>query len=243
MDFPRFYFLVLRKTLYLPSLSSLTNDPWEGLPPLRHFDPDLVVLQQEVAPDDVDRVISERLIRQADLHDSREKFEAYVRTMVQIYRAQREKIFVSCWHMNEAESEALWKIYGGQGCGIAVRSSYESLGAAISSTQPVYGGQVQYLDETKQALGADNLFYNCIWKRRSFEHEREFRVVVATDEPAKGIPISVDLDRLVEEVVVHPQAEEWFVAIVTDLVKTVGINARVHRSRLLGDPNYGLADL
>jgi hypothetical protein len=44
-----------------------------------------------------------------------------------LFKLLREYVFVSCWHMNEYESTAMWSVYGGSNGAVAVQSTYSLL--------------------------------------------------------------------------------------------------------------------
>jgi hypothetical protein len=244
MDFPRFFYLMSRRRLFFSSLATLTNDPWEGLPPRSNFDPQREVQVGTVEVDSAGilhpkQARDVQTMTQSQFHGGLDRFSANVSSVVKGLRDLKKTIFVSCWHMNDTESEALWRIYGGPGYGICIRTTYERLGAAITADRPIYAGTVTYLDETRESLGDGNLFHNCLWKRKSFEHEREFRVVIQ-DSNAKstGMSLVVDISQLVDRIIVHPEAEDWFLDIVKEFVTTCQCTASVERSSLLTPPAY-----
>ena len=39
--------------------------------------------------------------------------------------------YVSCWHANEAESEAMWRLYCATDAGVALQTTYERLDASL----------------------------------------------------------------------------------------------------------------
>jgi hypothetical protein len=55
--------------------------------------------------------------------------------------------FISCWHMSEHESEAMWKLYLRGFEGVAVRSTYARLSSSLAESKPLmYIGVVDYVD-------------------------------------------------------------------------------------------------
>jgi hypothetical protein len=243
MDFPRFFYLMTRRQLFFSSLATLTNDPWEGLPPRSFFDPERKIRVGTATTEggllDLAKARDLRVMTQSQFVGGPERFSAWVSSAAKGYQELKKTIFVNCWHMNDTESEALWRIYGGIGYGICVRTTYGRLGAALTAERPIYAGKVAYLDETREMLGDNNIFYNCLWKRKSFEHEREFRIVVEDWAPTStGLSVAVDIAQFVEEIIVHPEAADWFLDIVKDFVASCGCGATVERSSLLTAPAY-----
>ncbi len=180
-------------------------------------------------------------VEQASLFGPPENFDEYARQFVSAAEEQRKTIYVNCWHLSNAESDALWRIYGGMGYGICIRTDFSLLSAAIKPHEgKVYGGMIKYLDEDAEIPGYSNHFYHCMWKRLSFRHEQEFRLVVAGHVlcEEKGIDVPIDVNGLVQEIIVDPRSEDWFVEITRDLALRMGCSSTVHRSRLLKSPQY-----
>jgi hypothetical protein len=112
------------------------------------------------------------------------------------FRALREHFFVNCWHMNEHESAAMWKLYGESSYTIAVQSRYDLLRKCLPCALDEFGNPkdghidvaaVKYIDYAKEAIPEGYMFSAFIHKRKSFEHERELRAFFQTmPEPAAG---------------------------------------------------------
>ena len=131
-------------------------------------------------------------------------------------RALREWLCVNCWHMNEQESAAMWKVYTQTAESVAIVSSYRRLRDAIDASgaplPQIFIGQVSYVDYATVEIPVENMLWPYMHKRRSFAHERELRAIYATwpgdleidpdkpRSPPAGHRFSVDLDRLVESV-------------------------------------------
>jgi hypothetical protein len=135
----------------------------------------------------------------------------------------RKQTYVNCWHINEHESAAMWSQYATTDQGIVIRSTVERLFKA-ASREHSWGyftmGQVKYLDYADQhrLLGIHTMY-----KRKSFEHERELRLLLITaayqpgTEP-EGIPIAFDLEMVIEEIRVSPASPLWFRDVVQGTV-------------------------
>jgi hypothetical protein len=84
----------------------------------------------------------------------------------------RESVLVSCWHINEHESAAMWKLYLQSNKGISIKSSVRRLIDSIQCAEEVYVGAVQYRDYEVAGFPSMNVFHPFISKRKSFGHER-----------------------------------------------------------------------
>jgi hypothetical protein len=103
------------------------------------------------------------------------------------------------------------------------------------------GQNVRYLDyetditagETSEGLIAHTPGFFC--KRKSFEHEREYRLVISLEETEAentGLFIPVLLEQLIEKVVVSPNAPQWVAEVVGKEVAVHGLDVAVVQSDL-----------
>lgn len=100
--------------------------------------------------------------------------------------------YVNCWHINEHQSEAMWKLYGGiRSEGVAVKSSVGGIKRAIAKdSTPVWIGRIDY-NKDPQKLNDEVLhsFYpQVLYKRKIFEHEKELRLCVSSPLNANPPP-------------------------------------------------------
>jgi hypothetical protein len=151
---------------------------------------------------------------------------------------QRTRSFVSCWHSNTGESEALWRLYcPPQTMGVAIKTTAELLTAALTEETGFKIGHVQYVDFRKAFAGIHDRIF---WKRQSLSHEAEVRAVIerhrARDQ--MGITVSVDLEHLLLAIVPSPFAPSWFAALVESTMRRFGIEANVTKSELLSTPFF-----
>lgn len=149
-------------------------------------------------------------------------------------RMLKDRTYVSCWHMNESESEAMWRLYCGAEEGVAIRTTYEKLRISLSG-QEMYIGLVSYKDYEKEGYPLIQIdpewppedvdYYPFMHKRKAFEHEREVRVIKKVDatvngESAEGVRLAWnDLENLIERIYVNPYAGAGYF----DAVKVVVI--------------------
>src|SRR5262245_49208780 len=166
MNFTKLISLLERGALYF-SRTDLLGDPWEG---------------------SLTRLEAQR----------RAKLEAG-RKVAMLHSLIRPKIIaevtnsiVSCWHMNEYESMAMWRLYLTGSEGVVVKSTYRRLISSFPQCDGRHKGRnddntekellidvgvVHYVDYESLDFVA---FPKMLRKRKSFEHEREIWAV-ATD--------------------------------------------------------------
>ena len=168
-----------------------------------------------------------------------------------VLREMPKHVVVNCLHMNEHESAALWKLYANGNEAVAIRSTYSRLIQSFAPDTPaVYVGVVKYIDYSSggEIMPEGNLFFPFLHKRKSFEHERELRAIVAqwppgfrfgqTEAPQQGLQISVNLETLMAEVRVAPAASDWLADAVRSVMDTFGERCPVVQSQLDELPDW-----
>lgn len=145
-----------------------------------------------------------------------------------------EGVFVSSWHCNEHESMAMWKIYGAESSGIALRSTYNRLSRSFrDAPEPIHVGVVRYADFDENTHRQDEDWLPFLHKRKAFEYEQELRAVTRSgDEDVPGVYVGVDLDELVETVVLAPGTPDWALEVVRDLTERYALPAPVEPSEV-----------
>lgn len=139
-------------------------------------------------------------------------------------RRWRKMNYITCWHQSDIESEAMWQLYTRDTQqGIAIQTTFERLYQALPVTPYANFGMVNYVDYKEYNNGTShNTFqpFEALWyKRKSFKHEKEFRVVIEDDSGDWNKNVRIDLNRLIENVYISPQAEKWFADLVFDIVR------------------------
>jgi hypothetical protein len=148
----------------------------------------------------------------------------------------RRRTFINCWHENERESEAMWRLYTTHlPNALAVRTSYGRLCQYLGRNPGISIGRVEYLDFESQYADSNNAFWR---KRRSFEHEREVRAMtIDYGVDRKGLHLPCDLSVLLESVVLSPSAAPWFAHLVADVSSKYGVSVPIAQSKL-NDPVF-----
>ena len=222
MSFTKFTSLLTKKALFFARADKL-GDPFEGsLSPLNaELYP---VIHSNIPPEHQD-------------------------THRKLFRNLPRFTLINCWHENETESDAMWKLYAGNGEGIAIKTTYRSLNESLTGKGLTYLGRVNYVDYNTTHIKDNDPVAPFIHKRTSFEHEREVRAIIRKPYRADnqiivdgpdicdvGIYCGVDVDTLIMEVFVPPYVEDWFAELVQAIAKTYGLQAPVKRSSLSALP-------
>jgi hypothetical protein len=71
--------------------------------------------------------------------------------------------YVSCWHINEHESAAMWELYTRGGEGIAIRCTIGDIRRALrDSDSEIYPAKINYIDYRSDAIPGGNIFCTCL---------------------------------------------------------------------------------
>ena len=230
MDFTKLVSLIDSGSLFFTRADHL-GDPFEG------SWPKINVLARQQPPDSLPS-------------GSREGFVKVMAKLGEINREWPKHLAINCWHMNEHESAAMWKLYLKSDEGIAVQSTYSKLRASITDAEQVFLGVVKYIDYETQGIDPGNILASFVHKRKSFEHEREIRAVITkwptgdkgmdfTQETiGDGLNIKVDLEALIERIYVAPSTPTWFSDLVRALIQRYGYSFDVQHSKLNEQPVF-----
>lgn len=223
LDFTKFVSLLDRSALFFPRADQL-GDPFEG---------SFSNVNVDVRPN----------IYKENLED--------IQKLALIHQQLPRFTLVSCWHGNDFESAAMWRLYGREHDGIAIRTNFKSLSESLLGPEDVFIGKVRYVDFSQTFIPEGNSMGPFLFKRMSFEHEREVRALmqdiplidgvanVAQPVRATGRYHETDLSKLIHEIVTSPFAQEWFEELVKSVANRYGLQAPVKRSSLAEQPVWG----
>ena len=163
---------------------------------------------------------------------------------IEILNGFRKVINISSWHINECESAAMW-----QSTFKRLKDSFK-----VNKVDEIYIGFVKYIDYEKDSIPDGNIFNPFLYKRKSFEHEKELRAIImkfALVEQTKGKHIlyidpewignyvKSDLSVLIENIVVSPTAPDWFAELIRSIMNKFGLtDIEIRQSDLTKDPLY-----
>ena len=210
-----------------------------------------------------DLLLSEELFfcRSDNFEDSYEGFlnlKDICKTQKETYNNARKFYFINCWHQNDFQSDAMWKIYLKSNNGVAIKSSVSNLKKALKNTpEDIHIAKVYYRDFDNLSfldlmLEDQNRFQDApggtvnqfTYKRLPFEHEKELRLIYIDlpipyryDEnsdrkllPYKKVKINI-LD-LIDEIIISPYADSWFNSLVENLLHKLNLDIKVIKSNL-----------
>ena len=235
IDLSKFIDLLNRKELFFTRLDNF-EDPFEGASTEKDYlDREQYIKSHLYAENSEDKhalflTYNDELIRYYTLNSMDDVTESF--------NAKRKLYFANCWHLNEFESEAMWKLYLQSREGIAIQTSVSRLEKALEDIPAKYMSEVKYIDyQNDRFEGEDNEAAVYFFKRNHFEHEKEYRIIIprvfskdigaphkVVDEDEQnrhfGIHIPVaDLSTLIEDVYISPTAPGWFADVVTAVME------------------------
>ena len=237
MDFTKFVSILENSALFFPRADKL-GDPFEGSVPKNN--------------------ISSRPIWHPDLTEKDTIMYGFV--IQQIPRFT----LINCWHRSNHESEGMWKLYASVDGGIAIRTNLINLIESFKTNEHIHVGQVKYVDYERDSIPEDNSLFPYLYKRKSFEHEREVRAIIQKlplgiretelkdgirnmstekinqwlDFCENGIHYDIDINHLIQEVVIAHFAPEWLLDLVTQVAKRYGLKSPINRSYLADSPTW-----
>lgn len=159
---------------------------------------------------------------------------------------------LNCWYSSDYESDAMWRIYSGSGEGIAIKTDAGSLVSSLRGDDDIFVGKVVYEDYETAFIPDINFTHAFLRKRKNFEHKREVRALFQRlpkvaeldagphEGPIEvcdvGMYVDVDTAELIKEVVVAPEAQDWFFELVEGVASRYGLDAPVRKSELAEEP-------
>jgi hypothetical protein len=232
MSFPKYVSLLDKSALFFARVDQL-EDKFEAKYPRHIFDP----LDEAALTSEQRKIVAENK-----------------QTLLWYNDRLRRTSVVNCWHINDYESDAMWKAYLKGQEGVAIQSTYQRLVNSFSNytENEVYIGLVSYIDHEKDLIPWQNALEPLVHKNKCFEHDKELRVVLLKDLnkemqknnrqaptetdilefPSDGIYAKIDVDAMVEQVIISPKAEQWFDELVPSITEKYGLHKVITKSFL-----------
>jgi len=216
MDLAKFISLLSREELYFACPSEF-GDPYEGLYPKSHMQAFSSLAQNHIDQAIVTR--DELIIRRPgiDALGLNKTIETMGARLIEAHAEVRFKFGITCWHSNQTESEAMWKLYSTLGQGIAIESTSRRLEDSLADKSSLQIDRVRYVDFENDPIEKGHENYGLFLKRKSFEHERELRATILLKEQGKGEFAKCNLDILIKKVHVSPFAPAYFKDVIDSL--------------------------
>ncbi|WP_316675024.1 DUF2971 domain-containing protein [uncultured Tolumonas sp.] len=215
MTLDKFINLLETQTLFFTPLESYAKtDPFEGFQPKACLEQFIKTRNDSTQ---LPRVVASQLSADSEFGSIIQEAD---RKFKEMYLDMIKGTKVNCWHMNNHESEAMWKLYSENNKGICISTKISSLLNSIditNLTKDIHIGKVKYLDFFSEKLTPEDYVINNdplspLLKRKSYEHENEIRLYIAHDvgEPIKPESINVNIATLIENIYISPYSDSLF---------------------------------
>ncbi len=149
--------------------------------------------------------------------------------------------YINCWHKNDHENMVMWEIYSQAAEAVAIKTSVGDLVSSIDSSpyrkkiMEFLLGEVDYTP-SEQIKGKLTYTAPFFIKRPHFAYESEVRIFLSSYsslfpslETPLGYSIPINLEEGIHEVFVHPDAQDWFLKSVKDLINAFGVTLPVKK--------------
>jgi len=219
LDFPKFISMLSQSKLYFAKIKSiLSADPLEGSPSRLFYELPFVRFED----------LTDELKETLDIKDANRFYDFTSSLGIMNVGIERDKelTFVNCWHMNDGESAAMWRLYALEKQGLAVQSTIARLKQSFKGYKDhIFVGKVKYVDFETDFVPVRNALIPFLHKRKSFDHEKEVRAVIwsapANEDVSNisGIEVPADIETLIEKVYVSPYAPAWHTLVVKNIVE------------------------
>lgn len=167
-----------------------------------------------------------------------------------IYESEQKSTFISCWHINKHESDAMWKAFSPGTQGIAIQSRMFNFEQSISGYEEnnIVIGKVNYIDYEEDKVPEGFLLVPFLYKRKCYEHENELRAIIQINprlndknpngQEIKGLLVNVNLNTLIDKIFISSTAPDWFDKVVTSVVKKFDLKKNIFNSSINDEPIY-----
>ena len=253
MDLWKFHAMLKSRSLYFSRADKL-GDKFEGSLPKKNIERENDNLQRGNAED------GGELIDPGDIEDLPRKLriDASLRN-----QCHRKFVFVNCWCKGEDESAAMWDLYIQTKQGVAITSTIGKLIDNFNHTESkkepdnteqkaedIYIGEVKYINFTEEEIPTSFLsqIHRFVYKMASFDYENEVRILFGPEHSYDvpqgessylGMEVQVlDINKLIDEVYIHPEAPKDYEEIVQCLIDKYGIQKQVQRTDLSKEPLF-----
>jgi hypothetical protein len=167
----------------------------------------------------------------------------------------RKMFAVNCWYLGEFETKEMWKDYGEDGKGVALRSTVERLSTAFPKMgskirEGTVIDKVKYVDfdscvmDEKEATNIDRVAF---LRPEERTHEQEVRILTLNIQfnpdhtsidpkqlEREGLYMKCKLPTLIEAIIVGPNASSHFFNSIEQSINRLELNIPVVKSELPG---------
>lgn len=236
MSLSKLLYMLQSQRLWFSRVDKLVDaDPFEGSVPRNSIN--LEVLNR-LSLRNRYLLNSEKLVSQVP--------EKKIEAVLDLWRTERARTYVSCWHASRSDSDAMWRSYGADKDGsVCVQTTT----ARVVQHLPywVFCGRINYVDYASKSPDLIDALSPFYYKRTCFAHESEVRLAVNPtfrpmdmdwNQEAAGIGVPFDPEKLFLKICVSPTSQSWFLETVEAAVKHLGIGIPIEVAPMSALPNF-----
>lgn len=151
---------------------------------------------------------------------------------------ERTRVFINCWIKSNFEISTMWSAYASQGTGVAIKTTVDRLINSYQGDKHISILDVEYIDHKSQIVQPSGAPINALrffsTKRLFYEVEHELRLIYESLKPAEldSFQIPIDINTLVEELRVGPNASSDLLEMIKTVVPAKGGIFQVTESEL-----------
>lgn len=258
MSLDKFINLLDDNGIYFAPLNAYHNsDPFEGYPPAVALKAMYSLSEKTFLQASDNLLMAEKIPKpwSPTVVEAVKKLQEMVSSRKARFRELIDSLFkgtlVSCWYYSDHQSEAMWKLYGDQGKGIAIRTTVGKLRNALeqavgnSRQKTIFIGKVKYVDYSDTSITPPDCTVDGhiipLLKRISYAHENEVRAFLSPDIDASNLEhfeikpfmASCDVAGMIDGVFVSPYTNTSYIKAVQAVAKSFGLVCPVEKSNLL----------
>ncbi len=179
--------------------------------------------------------------------------------MARIHRKLKKFTLINCWHINDNESDAMWRLYLKTNEGVAIQTTVGKLCNALDKSTFIFRvSKVRYINydtdiwyhKMDYPVSGYNFYVPLIHKRIEFSHENEFRILFdienedqyedywANQPDPMGKKFEVDINKIIDKVILPSTADEKVEEKVKQIMNRNNFNCDLCYSKLKDEPYY-----
>lgn len=244
MDLEKFKSLLDRKALFFCRADKF-SDPFEGSIPRKEAEYRLKDAEEKAA----------LFGRKFDKQSAAQGIEG----ITFMHLKFKKGMIINCWHINNNESDAMWRLYLKDNEGVAIQTNAKRIRQSfVISNEEIQSSKIRYINYENDIWFHFNEYPSrnysfltpFVHKRIEFNHEQEFRLFHEiheaiddedywdTQEKHNGKFIGVDVSTLIEKVWLPPTIDIKAEERIINMTKDFGFDFEFSHSKLESEPYY-----
>lgn len=240
--------LLISKSVYMPTMDRF-DDKLEGI---STYDITEIKVHYETCFIDREEEIAPAMLK--DWKEQKEISASHLKAISKKMIWNQKAHYVSCWFSSDRESDGMWRNYAKEN-GFAIKVNRKQFQKkvkqsiainSLSESQSLVVGRVKYQDFPRviEDEQANTVLYLAFRKDESFEHEKEYRLVIIDkseeDKPNHFLYELENFEELDITIIAHPAMNRDVYIKAKAEFEALGNHIKVQKSEL--EPFYQLVD-